>query len=242
MMEKITSYVGRKIRLFRKHKGLTLMQLAQMINKSKSSVSKYESGEIAIDVETLLDLSNALDVNISCLIDYRNKKTPPESSGSNIFCDTDELYMYYWDGRVKRNVKSFITITRDPARQCPTSAMLYMDIPSFDQYDNCKYLYGGNVNFFDLVSHFYLINQTNTVERLTLQVFHPLHTSFHTWGILMGLSYMPFAPVAIKVLLSKEAISDENLKRYPLRFTTEDIRRIKHYNMLFADPKEPNSD
>ncbi|MCB2342863.1 helix-turn-helix domain-containing protein [Clostridium estertheticum] len=42
----ITNEIGKKIRLFRKSKGLTIQQLADLVRKSKSTVSKYENGDI----------------------------------------------------------------------------------------------------------------------------------------------------------------------------------------------------
>ncbi|MBQ7283504.1 MAG: helix-turn-helix transcriptional regulator, partial [Oscillospiraceae bacterium] len=73
-MNDIKQYVGQRIRSYRKEQGMTLQQLADAIHKSRASVSKYENGEISIDVETLQDISNALDVEINQLVDYRPKK------------------------------------------------------------------------------------------------------------------------------------------------------------------------
>ena len=44
-------------------RGLTLAQLAEMIHKGQSTVSKYETGDIAVDVETLYDISDALHIH-----------------------------------------------------------------------------------------------------------------------------------------------------------------------------------
>ena len=55
-MGKVNHYVGQRIQFFRKLKGFTQQQLADAIGKSKATVSKYEKGEISIDVETLNDI------------------------------------------------------------------------------------------------------------------------------------------------------------------------------------------
>ncbi|WP_437438807.1 helix-turn-helix domain-containing protein, partial [Enterocloster citroniae] len=54
-MNKISLHIGDRIRMYRKARGLTLQQLADMIHKSRASVSKYENGEITLDVETLCE-------------------------------------------------------------------------------------------------------------------------------------------------------------------------------------------
>ena len=54
-MSEIASGIGHNIRVYRKKKGLTLDALSEIVCKSKSTLSKYEKGEIAVDIETLYD-------------------------------------------------------------------------------------------------------------------------------------------------------------------------------------------
>ena len=48
----INDEIGKKIRKLRKNKNITLEELSSLIHKSKSTISKYEKGEISIDIET----------------------------------------------------------------------------------------------------------------------------------------------------------------------------------------------
>ena len=73
-MTEINVHIGSRIRNYRKMKGLTLQQLADTIHKSRATVSKYETGEITIDIETLYDISSALEVDLNRLTDYRPQK------------------------------------------------------------------------------------------------------------------------------------------------------------------------
>ena len=52
-MEDIKIEIGKKIRIYRKKQKMTLDELAAVIYKSKATVSKYEKGEISIDISTL---------------------------------------------------------------------------------------------------------------------------------------------------------------------------------------------
>ena len=63
-------HVGSRIRLYRKVKHYTLTDLAERIHKSKATLSKYEIGEITVDVETLFDIAAALGITVQQLIDY----------------------------------------------------------------------------------------------------------------------------------------------------------------------------
>ena len=59
-MSKVNQHIGGRIRMYRKTRGMTLQQLADLIHKSRASVSKYENGEITLDVETLSEIADVL--------------------------------------------------------------------------------------------------------------------------------------------------------------------------------------
>ena len=60
--------IGLKIRYYRKKKGMTVEQLAAAVCKSKSNISKYESGQIVVDILSLYDIARALDVKVTQLL------------------------------------------------------------------------------------------------------------------------------------------------------------------------------
>ncbi len=49
-MSKISIEIGNKIRQFRQSRKMTLDELAPAIHKSRATLSKYERGEISIDI------------------------------------------------------------------------------------------------------------------------------------------------------------------------------------------------
>lgn len=53
----------------RKKIGLTQQQLAEILNKPQSFVSKYENGERRLDLVEFLDVADALQINKSEFID-----------------------------------------------------------------------------------------------------------------------------------------------------------------------------
>lgn len=69
--ENITREVGSRIRYARKSRGMSMDELAQAIYKTRSAISKYENGQISVDIATLYDIANALKVSIYDLL-YRN--------------------------------------------------------------------------------------------------------------------------------------------------------------------------
>lgn len=63
-------HVGQRIKKYRKSRGYTIEKFSAMIGKSKATVSKYENGTITIDIETLYDIAQKLDIDLKCFIDY----------------------------------------------------------------------------------------------------------------------------------------------------------------------------
>ena len=117
-MNQVNQHIGSRIRNFRKMKKLTIQQLADIIHKSRATVSKYETGEITLDIETLYDISAALDVDLNQLTDYRPPKAevPAEIvdySGRSPFYQAEKLYFYFYDGRYNRLKDGIINIHRN---------------------------------------------------------------------------------------------------------------------------------
>ena len=59
----IQKYVGENIKKIRLARGLSMEELAARIYKSKSTVSKYEKGTIALDIATLKEIAIAIYVH-----------------------------------------------------------------------------------------------------------------------------------------------------------------------------------
>lgn len=80
-----------------------------MINKSKATLSKYENGTITIDIETLYDIAQALNIDLKCFIDYQPPVFHQEQVlTGNFYFNTPQAYMYYFDGRIHQLVRSLL--------------------------------------------------------------------------------------------------------------------------------------
>lgn len=56
---------GEKIKNIRKSKKITQRQLAELMHKNIRTIQKYESGEIEIPLESLLEISDVLNISIN---------------------------------------------------------------------------------------------------------------------------------------------------------------------------------
>ena len=114
-MSEFTCYVGQQIKKYRKAGKITLQQLADAIHKSRATVCKYENGEISVDIETLYEISQVLQVAMAQLTTWQNPDSELVSSntdltGKNPFFQAKRLYFYFYDGRYQRMKDGVIDI------------------------------------------------------------------------------------------------------------------------------------
>ena len=98
--------VGLKIKEYRKKKKLTQKELAQLINRTESSIRKYEKGLIEIPNSILEKIAHVLEVNISDLIDV----TSILSSNIKSQIANDE-FMYFSKPRIPGEIS--LTMTKE---------------------------------------------------------------------------------------------------------------------------------
>ena len=84
---------GNRIKEIRKSKGLSTENLAMMINKSQSIVSRYESGAVLPDAETITILCDALEITENDLFNSNDKISNKDMSMNPFGVKT--LYLYY---------------------------------------------------------------------------------------------------------------------------------------------------
>ena len=75
-MAQISHEIGKRIRAFRKARHMTLEELAQILCKNKSTLSKYETGEIVLDIETIYEISRALGIHVEQLLYCTPERAP----------------------------------------------------------------------------------------------------------------------------------------------------------------------
>ncbi|MBQ6542484.1 MAG: helix-turn-helix transcriptional regulator [Lachnospiraceae bacterium] len=230
-MISVNQHVGSRIRLYRQMKRYTLAELAEKIHKSKATLSKYETGDIAVDVETLFEIAEALRVRPMQLLDYDAEPQMKERVPDGFFPEK-RIYLYFFDGRKRKVRCSLLDISREGA---PASASLYYDVKDLSQPESCRNLYFGTAEFFDTVTQFSLDSQSSRVEKLTLCAANPFDRSGQVLGMLTGLSRYPMLPVSIKCILSDTPLQDNETLRESLILSRSDFKLIRTLNMFAVE-------
>ena len=208
-MGSFSYHVGQRIKKYRKSRGYTIEQFSAMINKSKATVSKYENGTITIDVETLYDVARALDIDLKCFIDYQPPVFHAQSVlPKNFYFNQPRADMYYYDGRVRQLVRSLLCFS---ASGEGIDVMMYVGVDNFREPDRCQHLFTGEMKPYDTITHMVLTNQINEAEKMYICMLNPMHNRTPAVGLLSGIGSTPFfAPIALKTLISKEPLEEND--------------------------------
>lgn len=234
-MSKITQYVGQRIRNSRKRKGYTIEEFSKMINKSKATLSKYENGSISIDIDTLLDIADALGMELIHLVNYKSPKADKTPVLNNSYFDHSQYYMYFYDGRNKRLTKSVLQLSQSQKKVNCADAILYKGVSDFDDIEECDNIYNGTLESFDATSHATFINQTNKSEKLHLLLMNPMQRGIPAIGLLTGIGNPPiFSPVSIKTVVSRYILEENEIFDKVINISKQELKQYKQFNMMIV--------
>lgn len=232
-MSIITREVGKRIRGMRKKRGMTLEKLAAEIHKSKAAISKYERGEISVDVETLYEIADALHIHVEQLF-----WCPPVAGATNFqgktlgfFAGLAQFYGYIFDGRDNHIIQCvFDVLSENDLGQY--KVMMYMNFYDFGHFQQCETTYYGYMEHYDTLSDINLTNQDSPMEKASCKVLAAYLDAPTKWGLWTGVSSRPIMPIATKMLLSKTPLTTDAELAKRLKISREDVRLLKLYNML----------
>ncbi len=240
-MENINQHIGRRVRNYRKMKRMTLQQLADAIHKSRATVSKYENGEITLDVQTLYEISTVLEVDMAQLTSYRPEPEQEdlgqmvEPDGESPFFKADRLWFYFYDGRYDRLKEAVIDVHKSIRNEDGSrdAAMAIRSTTATGR--SSEVYYNGNVLYSDMLIRFSFVNQYNKLEQDLLYLFNPLELRDFTEGLLCGISSADLMPCAFKCLVTLAPTDRYDELRQRLLLTPKELRRWQKMNMLIVD-------
>lgn len=238
-MSRINEHIGGRIRMYRKARELTLQQLADLIHKSRASVSKYENGEITLDVETLSEIADVLMVSPGQLMDFnppvpKTAKQPLNHSAKSPFYQAKRLYFYFYDGRYKRLKDGIIDIYE--RENSPGNFEATLSISAVTPTGRSSEIYyTGKVVYSDMLIRFSFVNQCNALEEDLLYIFNPLEIRDSTDGLLCGISSADFMPCAFECLVTLTPQEHTERFKQQLLITKKELQKWQKLNMLIVD-------
>ena len=232
----INQKVGEQIRKYRKIKGFTIQELADAIHKSRATVSKYETGEISLDIETLFEIASVIQVPPPQLIEWKwenQKESVPQETGLRTFYNARRLYFYFYDGRYGRMKDGAIDILPGgEGNQKEASMRLSVVTP---RGRSSEIYYSGKVTYSDMLIRFFFKNQYNPLEEDLLYIYNPLEYRESTYGLLCGISSSDMHPCAFKCLITLAPHQYTEELKEQLMLTKQELKEYKKLNMLVID-------
>ena len=229
----VTSEIGAKIKYFRKSKHFSLQEMADLLYKSKSTLSKYENGQISIDIETLYAIAKVLGVHVEQLLysepmqqDNKALYTVPA-----FFRTLSQFYIYYYDGRIREISRCVVDILSQAGGN-HFKVMMYMNIESYEHYQNCENTYFGFLHHYAALRTLTLTNRDHPMEQVTITILASFLDATSKMGLFTGISSRPMMPVATKVMISKKKQREDAALVGHLKISKEDIKTMKLYNMF----------
>ena len=230
MTSNFPSKVGAKIRIYRKAKKLSLNDLSVKINKSKGTLSKYESGSIAIDIITLHEIATILQVDIVKLVESTNTES---AITDKIFENPLPSKLYLYHSHHQKYYTSIINLGVKQKNGNMSTTLYYKTSDCEVTNIKCANIYHGSLTCSATHLNFSLINFYNKTDMLYLLFLIPIEITEAYPGLLLGLQNANMRPASTRVLLSSHPLS-KNYLEHNLKLTHKDWRRLKsgsYYSM-----------
>lgn len=214
MLNNFSSKVGAKIRTYRKAQNLSLEELSARINKSKGTISKYESGAIAVDVTTLYEISIALHIDITKLVEHFDETAISSSSTSCSVNLPPLLYLYHTHHL--KYYTSLLYLSTNEDKDKTTATLYYKALNGPGDYIKCTNIYHGELYYSDTNFNFIFTNFHNQRDMVYMLFFVPIHISESYQGLCLGMQNTNMRPACFRTLLSTKPLTKNYLEKHLL--------------------------
>lgn len=228
-------HIGERIRLFRKHQNLTLEELAYLVHKSPSTLSKYERGSVNIDILTLADIADALGVGMSQLTDFRTVRHPrPARNDANLFRRHDKFFVYYLHPPMNTVLRGILEVTRSSVDDIEDSVMLYLWPEKEFGIKDPLFIFTGTMICDEYYAYMSMQNASGMRDMLYLMIKTPQWMLNGAKGILLSVSSAYGVPASSTVLLSADELEIDEMLLEQLRADKDEVIEFARQTNLFA--------
>ncbi|MBQ6622032.1 MAG: helix-turn-helix transcriptional regulator [Mogibacterium sp.] len=226
---KLYEELGLKLRALRKSRGMTIRELAQRLNKSVPTISKYESGEVAIGIDVLLDLCRLYNIDAALLLP--GTATPPDHSDSVRYGKYYEelLYLYWYNGELNRVRCALI----DNRNSGGTRSTLYFDVDDPAEIDASSFIYFGDMTYSETGTVFQYTNALPPFDKMAIRIPSFTRKQPNCIGLMTTVSYY-YQNIATKIIASAVPVKDRNTLLPVLKISNEEIKELRRTNFFIV--------
>lgn len=221
-------FIGRTIRTIRKAKHITLSDMAHDLNKSVSTLSKYENGQLFMGINDLLDICRLLSIDVRTLL----PGTETEENASDIQRYSkyfiSRLYLYYYSGQNSKVHSS--VILNDKAN---FHSLMYFNVKNISDFYNCSYIYDGTVEYSDSNMVYAMKNVAQPFDAVMIRIPTLAPVGKDRVGLMSTISSY-YQSLALKVLVTESPVRDLNSLIPKLKITKDELREISRENFFIV--------
>lgn len=226
-MYHLNSYqFGDLFRKTRKAKNISIAEIANQLNKTATTIYKYERNEILPDIYTVLEICNILNINFDDLASKEKMEENIETSCNPFPVNT--LYMYYlgFDDLAEFQLK----IETENGFQKV----------SFVNPFNQTIFFVGSIEAnqdiaFITMKNFYVVNKR--FEKIMIMVNMSYSSDNKHMGVIIGTKEDSYVPVMKKCMILNSKIPDyeKDEIRQRLKLTEKEKQEILENNFWYVD-------
>ena len=230
-MYNLESYnFGEQLRKARKSKKISIKEIASKLNKTETTIYKYERNFLMPDLLTVLELCNILDVGFD---DLTSKKRIEENrENSNNPFPVDKIYLYYI-GYTNNLICFELEIKSEGGFQ-----RVY-----FKNIENNSILYVGTIESSQDIAYIYMKNYYATnkrFEKVEIVINLKYASDERYMGMINGTYDETNQPLTKKCIILKKQINSNDTKEIEelkgrLRITEEEYKTISEKQSWIMD-------
>ncbi len=206
---------------------MTQSVLAEKINKSVPTVSKYEKGEIEIGLEVLIDICNILKLNIYTIIPATALDGNEEvQGGKNQDRFYRKLYLYFLSEKKNKIVCG--VLENNLSAMQSTFHFGVKDVQNFFKSD---FLYNGRIICNDTGNTFFYQNADPPFDTISIRLPSLAKRGEPRIGSMTTISFF-YQSISLKVVASETPITDEDYLYSKLQISSEELKYIKRTNFF----------
>ena len=231
-------FVGDNNKRVREYKKITQTNLYEYLNKSQATVSRYETGQSAMTLDTLYEISTFLDIPITNLIskklDYYDclklEQTTQKSriSKNNSSLENLSLNLYYVSTSTPDKVIESPLITGE----CSGDSHYIPFLFEVKHNRPDKQLYDGKLVIDNQYAYFYIENRSRNEEGMIITYSYPQKNKplpIGLLGVMISISHgYEQSPCIQKCVLSSKELTAEDILPF-LKYTNNDYSTNSDY-------------
>lgn len=223
----VQEHVGSRINLYRKKQNLTLQQVAYLMDKTPSTISKYEKGLISIDIGSLYQLADILNVSVEQLMDYQPETRSKTSNLAlkGFFSLRRTYYLYQYFTPMRRVILSVLEISSE-ASDNSAKVALYYDVPNSTDYTLANFIYRGQISTYDSFATIHVKNDFSLHDDVYFYVKSPQWIRNVTTGFMLSYSQAMGMPSVAKIVFSATPLEENEALIHTLNLNTKDIQSM----------------